>query len=164
MAHCNTVCRLWQTVMFLWDFLMRFHAFWPLWDFLMRFHAFGILSRTRLFQNSRGCWGWRRGGDLKACIREWVREKGRGGWWRICWEWATQLCFHAFLMIYHSFWPPMTFPCEISGFLAAYFSYETSLWDFMFLCRCTISLWELMLFSCIIILCDFMLFGRYEIS
>ena len=34
----------------------------------------------------------------------------------------------------------------------------------MFFCPCQISLWEFMLFSCIIILCDFMLLGCYEIS
>ena len=29
-THCKNVCGLWQWVMFLWDFLVVFHAFWPL--------------------------------------------------------------------------------------------------------------------------------------
>ncbi len=45
MAHCTNVCGLWQTVILLRDFLI-FSTFCPLWDFLMGFHAFWPLSKT----------------------------------------------------------------------------------------------------------------------
>ncbi len=81
----------------------------------------------------------------------------------------------------------MIFAYEISCCLALMRFYAISLWvfmlfdpnaislrDFMLICyflmrfhvfcRCKISLWDFTLYSCIIILCDFMFLGCYEIS
>ncbi len=96
MAHCTNVYGLWQTVIFLWNVLMTFHAFWPLWDFQMRFYVCWPLSQTELFQSSWGLglvvrtWGkgmhasefGRKG--AKLCSRVILGEGG--GRFRICWE------------------------------------------------------------------------------
>ncbi len=54
MAHSNNVWGLWLTVLFLWDVLLILHVFYSLWDFLMKFDAFWPLCQTRSFQNSLG--------------------------------------------------------------------------------------------------------------
>ncbi len=57
---------------------------------LLDFMSFGSIPKHGCFEIVRG-WGWLRGGGAKACMREWVREKGGGGecWWGICWEGAA---------------------------------------------------------------------------
>jgi surface protein len=104
MAHCNNVCGLWLRVIFLWDFLMIFHAFWPLRDFLMRFHAFlALVPSTVVSKQSRvwgcfqivGCLGLFPNSRGFGVVGEEVMQRNtcgeygrRGGWWGICWEGA----------------------------------------------------------------------------
>ncbi len=97
MVHCNNVCDLGLTVIFLWDVLMILHALWPSWDFLKRFHAFWHLS-----QNKHGCFKivgglWLVARRLCKGMLERVSSGerggwGRGGWWWICWEGARVVC------------------------------------------------------------------------
>ncbi len=120
-AHCSNVCGLSQTVIFLWDVLMIFHAFWPLWDFHMGFHAFWSLSQTRSFKKSRG---FVVGGKEVMQRPAWESSEigGRGVMGNFLRRGESRLVeheVHAFCYIIRS-WQVMIFG-----------RYEVSLWDFM---------------------------------
>ena len=124
-AHCNNSCGLWLTVIFSWNWYPDDISwfFWPLWDFLMRFHAFWPLSQTRLFQNSQ---------DLGSVARRWYKGMhervssggkkkgvggGGGGRWKglmgnICWE-GTRVWMLS--------WPPLPATVFWSGFFRLHF-------------------------------------------
>jgi hypothetical protein len=74
---------------------------------------FGPLSQTRLFSNSQSFWGWWRGGDANACIRECVREH-RGGGGRVIgntsrWGESSWLCMKVEFAFFSGY-------CILSGF------------------------------------------------
>jgi hypothetical protein len=168
-THCNNVCGLLRTLIFWWDALTRFHAFRAVVRFPYEISCIlALVPKHGGFQIVGGLGGLWRGGDVKGCMREWVREKG--GWgccWGISWEgaravgraWSLRLpSFAGHNMLLRVLLPSFLARClwknsaSFSGLtllgLDAFVLHTFFVWDFLTGCscffagRCEIPLWD----------------------